>query len=80
MVSRLELIRQIEEEIRPSASSLLTRLPIVPVKTEIIGSGHKNYYYDNGTILRKLKLCKCRRGTKSKKARDLMIEYLKGVA
>jgi len=79
MVSRLEMIREVDEEIMSSAKSLLARLPILPVKTVIINNGKRDSFYEKNTLLRKLKLYKCRRGTKSEKVRDLMIEYLKGV-
>ncbi len=79
MITNIELINSVDDDLRGSAVTMILRLPVVVVKKTQHG-GANTYYFDKKDMLEVLKnkQKKAVQTSKAYKARGQMIKYIKG--
>jgi len=75
MINKLELMDMVEEELRLDAQTLISKLPLVPIKFEII-NGRKVSVYEKNKVLKALKKRKSREGSTALRIKIEMIKVL----
>ncbi|NOX15989.1 MAG: hypothetical protein GXP61_08195 [Epsilonproteobacteria bacterium] len=77
MISKIELLSIIGDEMKPSVLALVSKLPIIPSKFEII-KGRKIPFYNKTEMIHALKMRKSRAGSTAHITKLEMIERLEG--